>query len=195
MEADLAYAQVRAPFAGVVAARLVDPGDQAAPGQPLLVVEDRSKREIVVTVPDEVGDRLRAGQTVTVEIGAGGRRVTGRVEAVVPGADPRSPTVEVRLSGPAGLAPGLAAVAELPAGERSELQVLSSAITRRGQLEGVFLFVPDSTVRLRWIRTGREGESTVEVLSGLLAGDLVALDAARVRDGLRARPQLPAAGE
>jgi RND family efflux transporter MFP subunit len=195
VQADLAYAEVRAPFAGVVTARMVDPGDQSAPGQPLLVVEDRATREIVVTVPDEVGEHLRAGQTAMVEIGAGGRRVSARIEAIVPGADPRSPTVEVRLSGPAGLAPGLAAVAELPAGGRSTLQVPASAITRRGQLEGVYLFASDSTLRLRWIRTGRQRDSTVEVLSGLLPGDLVALDASRARDGVRARPQLPAGGE
>jgi RND family efflux transporter MFP subunit len=195
VEADLAYAEVRAPFAGVVAARMVDPGDQAAPGQPLLVVEDQASREIVVTVPDEVGEQLHQGQAASVEIGTGGRRVTARIEAVVPGADPRSPTLEVRLSGPAGLAPGLAAVAELPAGGRSALQVPVSAITRRGQLEGVYLFAPDSTLRLRWIRTGRQRDSAVEVLSGLLPEDLVALDASRARDGVRARPQLPAGGE
>jgi len=195
VQADLAYAEVRAPFAGVVTARMADPGDQAAPGQPLLVVEDQAKREIVVTVPDEVGEQLREGEAATVEIGAGTRRVTARIEAVVPGADPRSPTVEVRLSGPADLAPGLAAVAELPAGGRSTLQVPASAIMRRGQLEGVYLFAPDSTLRLRWIRTGRQRDSTVEVLSGLLRGDIVALDGSRARDGVRARPQLPAGGE
>lgn len=195
VRADLAYAEVRAPFGGIVTSRLVDPGDQASPGQPLLVVEDRSAREIVVTVPDEIGQQLRAGQSAAVEIGTGGRRVTARIEAVVPGADPRSPTVEVRLSGPAGLTPGLAAVAELPAGDRTTLQVPVSALTRRGQLEGVYLFAPDSTLRLRWIRTGRRHDSAAEVLSGLVAGDLVALDAARARDGIRARPLLPAGGE
>ena len=195
VRADLAYADVRAPFHGVVTGRLVDPGDQAAPGQPLLVVEDRTARDIVVTVPDEVGEQLRPGQVASVEIGAGGRRVTARIEAVVAGADPRSPSVEVRLAGPAGLAPGLAAVAELPAAGRSALAMPRSAITRRGQLEGVYLFAPDSTLRLRWIRTGRDRDSTVEVLSGLFPGDLVALDASRARDGLRARPLLPAGGE
>lgn len=195
IQADLAYAELRAPFAGVVAARMVDPGDQTAPGQPLLVIEDRTARQIVTSVPAEVGEQLRAGQTAAVEIGAGGRRVTARIEAVVPGADPQSPTLEVRLSGPADLAPGLAAVAELPAGSRSGLEVPAGALTRRGQLEGVYLFAPDTTLRLRWIRTGRERDSTVEVLSGLLPGDIVALDASRARDGVRARPQLPAGGE
>ena len=195
VQADMAYAEVRAPFAGVVATRMVDPGDQAGPGQPLLVIEDRTAREIVTAVPAEVGERLRAGQTAAVEVGALGRRVTARIEAVVPGADPASPTVEVRLSGPRDLPPGVAAVAELPAGGRSTLQVPPSALMHRGQLDGVYLFAPDTTLRLRWIRIGREQDSTVEVLSGLLAGDIVALDASRARDGVRARPQLPAGGE
>lgn len=192
VRADLAYAEIRAPFPGVVVSRLADPGDQAVPGQPLLVIEDRTAREIVVTVPDELRPQLRPGQTAMVEIGAVGRRHPARILSVVPGADPRSPTVEVRLAGPEGLTPGIAAVAELPAAARSAMLVPTSALTRRGQLDGVYLFAPDSTLRLRWIRTGRIHDSTVEVLSGLFAGDLVALDAARARDGLRARPLLPA---
>ncbi len=195
VQADLAYAEVRAPFAGIVTSRHADPGTQAAPGQPLLVVEDRTAREIVVSVPDEMRERLRPGQEAVVEIGADGRRHPARILAVVPGAQPGSPTVEVRLSGPAALAPGTAAVVELPAAGRSAMLVPISAITRRGQLEGVFLFAPDSTLRLRWIRTGRGRDSTVEVLSGLFDGDLVALDASRARDGLRASPLLPRGGD
>jgi RND family efflux transporter MFP subunit len=195
VRADMAYAEIRAPFAGLVVSRLADPGDQAAPGQPLLVVEDRTAREIVVTVPDELREQLRPGQVASVRIGSGERPYSARILAVVPGADPRSPTVEVRLAGPRELAPGLAAVVELPAAGRSGMEVPVTAIVRRGQLEGVYLFAPDSTLRLRWIRAGRSTDATVEVLSGLLAGDLVALDGAKARDGLRAQPLLPGGGD
>jgi RND family efflux transporter MFP subunit len=189
--ADLAYADVRAPFAGTVASRLVDPGDQAAPGQPLLVVEDQGPREIVVTIPEELRHLVRRGQDVAVEIGDGRRRVTARVMAEVTGADPRSPTIELRLAGPTDLASGIAAVAEIPTGQRTALMVPSGAMVERGQLQGVYLFAPDSTLRLRWIRAGRVRGDSVEVVSGLRAGDLVALDAGRARDGQRARPLLP----
>jgi RND family efflux transporter MFP subunit len=188
---DLAYADVRAPFAGTVAGRLVDPGDHAAPGQPLLVVEDRGAREIVVTIPDELRHRVRRGQNVTVEIGDGRRRVTARVLAAVTGADLRSPTVELRLAGPTDLTPGIAAVAEIPTGEGTALMVPAGAMVERGQLQGVYLFAPDSTLRLRWIRAGRVRGDSVEVVSGLRAGDLLALDGEGARDGLRARPLLP----
>jgi RND family efflux transporter MFP subunit len=191
VRADLAYADLRAPFDGTVASRLVDPGDHAAPGQPLLVVEDRGQREIVVTMPDELRHRVRPGQAVIVEIGDGRRRVTARVTAEVSGADLRSPTIELRLAGPFDLTPGIAAVAEIPTAERTALLVPAGAVVERGQLQGVYLFAPDSTLRLRWIRAGRVRGDSVEVVSGLRAGDLLALDGARARDGLRARPLLP----
>jgi RND family efflux transporter MFP subunit len=187
---DLAYAEIRAPFDGQIANRLADPGDLASPGQPLLIVEDVGRREIVVTIPDELRGRVRPGEEVPVELGDGRRRITARVLAEVTGADPRSPTVELRLAGPAALTPGLAAVAEIPTGERVTLLVPASAMVERGQLQGVFLFAPDSTLRLRWIRAGRLRGDSLEVVSGLQEGDLVALDAARARDGLPARPQL-----
>ena len=192
VRADLSYADLRAPFDGTVASRLVDPGDNASPGLPLLVVEDRGAREIVVTVPDELRHWLQPGRDLAVEIGAGRRRITARILAVVIGADPRSPTVELRLSGPADLAPGLAAVAEIPMEEHSVLLVPAGALVQRGQLDGVFLFAPDSTLRLRWVRLGRSRGDSVEVVSGLQPGDLVALDGAGARDGTRARPILPA---
>jgi RND family efflux transporter MFP subunit len=194
VQADLAYAEILAPFDGRVASRLADPGDLAGPGQPLLVLEDATRREIVVTIPDELRGRARPGETVTVELGDGRRRITARVLAEVVGADPRSPTVELRLAGPAELTTGLAAVAEIPTGGRPALLVPASAMVERGQLQGVFLFAPDSTLRLRWIRAGRVRGDSVEVVSGLQPGDLVALDPGRARDGLRARPHL-AGGE
>jgi RND family efflux transporter MFP subunit len=190
VRADLAYAELRAPFDGRVASRLVDPGDLAGPGQPLLVVEDATRREIVVSVPDELRGRVRPGERISVELGDGRRRIEARVLAEVTGADPRSPTVELRLAGPIDLTTGLAAVAEIPTGERAALLLPASALVERGQLQGVFLFAPDSTLRLRWIRAGRVRGDSVEVVSGLEAGDLVALRAADARDGLPARPQL-----
>jgi RND family efflux transporter MFP subunit len=192
IRADLSYADVSAPFDGTVASRLVDPGDNAAPGLPLLVIEDRGAREIVVTVPDELRHWLQPGRDLAVEVGAGRRRITARILAVVIGADPRSPTVELRLAGPADLSPGLAAVAEIPMEEHSALLVPAGALVQRGQLDGVFLFAPDSTLRLRWVRLGRTRGDSVEVVSGLQPGDLVALEGASARDGTRARPLLPA---
>ncbi|ACN17366.1 putative membrane efflux protein [Desulforapulum autotrophicum HRM2] len=47
----LAYGQITAPFGGVVVERLVDPGDMAGPGQPLVILEDHTRFRISFDVP------------------------------------------------------------------------------------------------------------------------------------------------
>lgn len=189
-DAELTYAELAAPFAGVVTARLADPGDLAAPGHPILVVEDEGAREIVVAAPEAIARQLGTGQTVEVDIGAEERTITARVAAVVPAADPASRTVEVRLTTAERLTSNLTAVANLPVQDAGgpALTLPPEAVVERGQLTGVFVFAADSTVRLRWIRLGRRAPGLVEVASGLEPGDLVARDAGGVRDG---EPALP----
>lgn len=192
--AERRYASLTAPFAGVVSARGVDPGDLATPGRSLLTIEGDGPREVVLAVPEPVAARLGRGQTVTVRVGVNEQEIAATVAAVVPAANPASRTVEVRLTTRARPTLNLTAVADLP-GEpgAGHLVVPRSAVVERGQLTGVFVFAPDSTVRLRWVRLGRASGAGVEVLSGLLPTDTVARVAAEAADGARARPDLGAA--
>ena len=187
--AELGYASLVAPFDGVVTARNADPGDLAAPGQPVLIVEDLGAREIVIGVPEPVAAALVIGANVRVLIGAEEKVVTARIAAVVPSADPVSRTVEVRLTTPTPLTPGLTAIAEFPMAGRptGDLVIPVSAVVRRGELAGVFLVLADSTARLRWIRLGRTVGTGVLVASGLAAGDVVLTHPAEVKDGDRVR--------
>lgn len=191
-QSDLGYAVLRAPFAGIVTERLADPGDLAVPGRPLLVIEDTGAREIVVGVPDDLLEGIKVGSLVPVRIGAGDRRMEGRVIAIVPVSDAGTRTAEVRISAPAGLPSGASAIAEFPAGSSSELRVPARALIRRGQLVGVLLFAPDTTVRLRWIRIGRIAAGRAEVLAGIADGDLIAVNPDSLADGARVRPRVEA---
>ncbi len=188
--AELGYASLVAPFDGVVAARNADPGDLAAPGQPVLVIEDAGAREIVIGVPEPMAGLLKVGRTVTVLVGAVETPVTAKVAVVVPSADPMSRTLEVRLTTATPLTPGLTAVAELPVPGRAagELLVPRTALVERGELTGVFLVSADSTARLRWIRVGRVVGADIAVASGLRAGDQVVALPSQVKDGDRIRP-------
>jgi RND family efflux transporter MFP subunit len=188
--AEMGYTSLVAPFDGVIAARNADPGDLAAPGQPILVLEGGGSREIVVGIPETVAALVTPNEWVTVGIGTAGRTVRARVAVVVGSADPVTRTVEVRLVTREAITPNMAAVAEFPtrAGRQGEVTVPVTAVVSRGELTGVYLFGADSTVRLRWVRLGRAGGSEVEVVSGLRSGDLVVADADRATDGARARP-------
>lgn len=189
-EVELGYSGLRAPFAGVVVARLADPGDLASPGRPLLVIEDTGAMEIIVGLPDNLVAGVRVGLMVPVRLGSDERRVEARVVAIVPVADPGSRTVEVRLSTPTRLASGTSAIAEFSMAPGRGLRVPVESLVRRGQLTGVFVLALDSTARLRWIRIGRAEGGSVEVLAGLADGDLVGLRPAALTDGARARPRV-----
>jgi RND family efflux transporter MFP subunit len=172
------YATLTAPFAGVVVSRTVDPGDLAAPGVPLVVVEDDGPRDAVFAVPAELAAGLRLGPAIPVE-GPDRRRVAAPVRVIAGAADPVTRTVEVRVVVPPNWPSGVAVTALVPAGMHEGITVPAGAIVRRGQLTGVRVVMGDAVV-LRWVRVGRTvggsrgpDVARIEVLSGLEAGDRI----------------------
>ncbi len=166
-----AYAEIRAPFAGVVTRRAVDPGSFVAPGTPVVEVEDRSRLRIAVTVAPTAARALAAGQRIEASI------ESHPVEAVVEGAVPvpggalYTVNALVENSGNA-LVSGGAAVLLVPQGARRAIVVPAGAIVREGDLTGVRV-VSAGGPELRWVRVGRAVGPDVEVLSGLRAGEEV----------------------
>jgi RND family efflux transporter MFP subunit len=171
VESAAGYAQIVAPFDGVVVARSVDPGDLAAPGQPLLVLESTGARDAVLAVPADAAAGLMVGGSVVVQA-ADGRSTAGHVRVVAGGADPMTRTVEARVAVPADWPTGVAVTALVPAGTRTAVAVPTSAIVRRGQLTGVTVLTAEGPT-LRWVRLGRTVGDRVEVLSGLEAGERI----------------------
>jgi len=169
------YAAIRAPFDGEVVSRYIDEGDVAAPGMPLLVVEESGPREARLSVPVEASAGLAPGDSVRVTA-LGGRTVDAPVRVVAQGADPMSKTVDVRAILPEDWPTGVSVTALVPAGRTEAITIPTVAVVRRGQLTGVRVVTADG-VALRWIRLGRtvgDGQR-VEVLSGLNAGDQIVL--------------------
>ncbi len=175
VETAASYATIRAPFDGEVVSRHIDAGDVAAPGMPLLVVEEAGLREARLALPVEAAAILQAGDTVRVRA-VGGQVADAPVKSVASGADPFSKTVEARVVLPAEWSTGISVTALVPAGFSRAITVPASAVVRRGQLTGVRVVTPQGAA-LRWIRLGRTlpGGDRVEVLSGLNAGDRIVL--------------------
>jgi RND family efflux transporter MFP subunit len=183
VEAADRYAAIRAPFAGFVVQRSVSVGDLAAPGMSLIGIEGDGAREAILAVPVDMAAELETAAPVRV-VEPGGREVVAPVRAVAAGADPRTRTVEVRVTLPADWPTGIAVTALVPGREVSTIAIPAHAVVRRGQLTGVRVLTDDGAV-LRWIRLGRavspeqrrEGvdQERVEVLSGLAVGDRIVL--------------------
>jgi RND family efflux transporter MFP subunit len=181
-------ANVRSPFAGRVARRMVEPGDLAAPGRPLVEIEPDGERRLVVPVPASLQARaaLAVGNPVAVslddrpELG----RIAGTVVEVAPGADPASHAfaVEIALPVPA-VATGTSGRAWIDTAARPAVVVPRDAILTQGGLELVVLRDADGRTTTRLVTTGALVEpDRIEVLSGLAGGEPVLV-------GLGALPQ------
>lgn len=185
----VSFSRVTAPFSGVVVAKSAEVGTLAAPGVPLLTVEDDAHYRLEAAVEESRIRGIRVGAPVQVRVDAlGAEDIAGRIEEISPAADPssRSYTAKIGLGGQRGLRSGLFGRALFPGDERHVLLVPKKAIVERGQLKSVLAVDGANVVHLRLITTGREEGDRVEVLSGLNAGErIVAEGAERIADGSR----------
>jgi RND family efflux transporter MFP subunit len=172
---------VRAPFDGRVVDTLVEVGDLAAPGRPLVRLESLSGRQIWLTVREADIHRLQAGGMIEVGFDsmAPERRFPGTVDEIVPAADPATHTFTVKVGvEDVEIASGSSGRGYIAGDAGERLVVPSSAVHRRGGLELVVIRGPDGLARTRAVTTGAElGEGRVEVLSGLAEGDQALIDA------------------
>lgn len=166
-----AYSVVRAPFAGIVTKRYVDPGAFAAPGAPLMSVQDGLKLRITASATPDVARALQRGQSLDATIE--GRKVGAIVEGIVPSQAGNLYVINAIVANPGGaILPGSTATLHLPMGMHRTLVVPANAITRQGDLTGVTMRTAAGD-QTRWIRLGPSVGNVVEVNGGLRAGDLV----------------------
>lgn len=172
-EVAASFATVVAPFDGLVTEKLVDPGNMASPGMPLVTVEDTrsfrlevrldESRALMVSVGDDVEVMLDAAATVRAKVAEVSRML-----------DPGSHdfVVKIELPSQPGLKTGMFARAVFRGPVHRALVVPEAAVVRSGQLSYLFV-VEDSTAHLRLINAGAAVDGLVDVRSGLNEGEQV----------------------
>lgn len=170
--ATAAFLHVTAPFDGVVTEKLVEPGNMATPGTPLLRVEDTRGFRLDVRVDEALAAHVSQGAGMDVQLdGHDGQPLTvkGTVSEVSRALDAGARSFLVKVSLPAGpaLRSGAFGRARVPAGTRTALVVPEDAIVRQGQVTTVFV-VDGGVARLRLVRV-----QGTEVQAGLRAGESV----------------------
>ena len=185
------YARITAPYSGVVTTKHVDVGALAAPGTPLLTLEDSRRYRLEAAVPESQATYVRRGQSLPVSVEAAALSVNATVSEIVPAADPTTRTVLGRADLPDSprVRSGLFGRAWVPVGRRQAIQVARQAVIERGQLQGVYVVGQDDIARFRLVRTGQAGNGVIEILSGLNGGEKVVLAGVeKVTDGARIQP-------
>jgi RND family efflux transporter MFP subunit len=170
----LGYTTIRAPGAGRVLKRLVEPGDLAAPGKPLLMLETSGMFRLEAYVREGLIKKVRPQTVLKVSIGALDEFTDATVEEIVPYADPATRTFLVKVSLPRlnGLYPGMFGKLLVPVREHQVVVVPRAAVRRIGQLELVSVKEND-TWTTRYVKTGKSMEDEMEILSGLSGGEIV----------------------
>jgi RND family efflux transporter MFP subunit len=182
--ASLAHTALRAPFAGVVQARRVEPGDLVGPGQPLVEVEGDAL-ELEASLSEEEARGLAVGQSMRFR--AGDREATARITSLTPGGDALSHRRGLRarvVAAPQGLRSGTFARLEVPsaAAGPAAVWVPRSAVVVRGDLTGVFIAAA-GRAELRWISLGEGIGDQLPVRAGLAPADRVIDAPGALRDG------------
>ena len=185
------YTVVRAPFAGIVSARGVEPGESIVPGQALMSVYAPDALRIEVQVPQSEAAAIRAANRARVVL-ADGRSFAAAAVTVFPAADPATHSVAVRITLP-DLAdapqPGATAKLEFPiGGNEALLQIPRSAVVQRGEISGVYV-IAGTRLTLRQLRLGQRVGDKIEVLAGLNNGETIAADPVAALQALAAQRQ------
>jgi membrane fusion protein, multidrug efflux system len=173
-QAALEYGAVRSPVAGVVAERLVEPGDMALAGKPLVRLYDASALRVEVEVPELLARHVAIGSRIDVHVDAAGTEFKTAVNEIVPMADSASRSIVVRAPAPSdrGLKPGMFARASVEIGTERVITVPAAAVEDVGQLQTVRV-LQDGAVRLRQVSLGPRLGDRFEVLAGLNPGERV----------------------
>lgn len=196
-EKQLADAQIRAPFTGIIARRQVSGGDVVQPGGEMFTVVDPTTMRLEAAVPANQLAAIKVGSPVAFSVsGYPDRAFTGRISRINPIADPTTGQVRVVVSLPnAGnnLVGGLFAEGRVASERRNALVVPTNAV----DVTGVKPFV----VRLKGGKVERvdveiglrdEDSERVEVKTGLVTGDTLLVGAARgISPGTPVRVSVP----
>ena len=179
---------VRAPFAGVVAERLVSVGDYVTRGTKVATVMRVNPLRLELTVPAQFISAVAVGRQVTLEVDSyPGQTFTGQVRYVSPGvrADSRALVVEAVVPNGNGLLrPGLFVTARIEQGKPTPgVLVPTAAVVTASGTSRVFVVV-DNHVEERIVTTGQQVGDRVEATSGVTPADVVAVtNLAKLSDG------------
>ncbi len=185
VEAQFAYARIRAPFAGVVTNTFAEAGDLASPGHPLVAVEAPGAFEVKAQIPENEISQVAEGDPAAVLVKSLGKQLKGTVSELSTSArntgGQYQATIRLEEGDPAlrsGMYATLRFERKAEAGTADTLLLIpSGALVHRGQLSGIYTVSQSNTALLRWLRLGRTYGDQVEVLAGLSPGETYVVSA------------------
>jgi RND family efflux transporter MFP subunit len=177
VKSQLTYANVVAPFSGVVTQKLADEGSLANPGMPIVTIEQGGSLQVTAMVPETEIASLKVGDEANVNVDAASKQFQSKLIQINPSSQFTGGQYIIKLSIPKGDANKLMAgmYAQIKIQTKTLIKsdisntvmIPTTALVYRDQLVGVYTISAQNTAMLRWLRIGKTEGDKVEVLSGL----------------------------
>lgn len=188
-EARLAYATLRAPVAGRVLTRSVEPGDTAQPGKVLLTLAPEGDTELTAQIDEKNFGLLALGQHARVSADAyPGEHFPAKLSYIAPSIDAQRGSVEIRLAvaqPPVYLRHEMTVSIDLEAARRPDTLSLPCDSVREAGSQPWVMAVRDGRTVRQPVRLGLRGAGRCEVLAGLNEGEAVLPASATLGEGRR----------
>lgn len=182
--------EFRSPISGVVTARNNDPGDLLV-GAPVLHIMQINPLKVTANIPEQFVPVVKRGMNVTIKLDAmPEREFTGKVELINPAVNYQTRTFEVEVNVPNAkqeIRPGMFARTYFDMGQKEGVMIPDVAVQKQvGSSERYVYVIKDGVAQRRRVELGRQVGSLIDVLSGVEAGEEVAVTAlSRIEDGVK----------
>ena len=196
----LAYAQITAPFAGVITKReadvgaLIPGGTTSSQTMPLLRLSENTRLRLIFPVSVSYVACIRIGQPVQVHVQATGQVLTQSVSRFSRKVDTATRTMEVEVdveNTDLKLVPGVYASALLEVDRHDNALAVPVAAVARKESATVFVVTPQNALEKRTVQIGLETPTLLEITSGLQDGERVMLGSrGHLQPGQQVSPKL-----
>lgn len=187
----LSYTHIKAPYSGIVSARMIQVGELVNPGKPLMTGFAPHPLRAVTDIPEHIANKLSvlAAPQADIKIHAQGHIITAASYTLFPYADSRYSSVRARIDLPntsadstinshALLIPGSWVNVAVPTGVKNGIYLPKTAIHQQGEVSSIYVQDKKSqSFKLRYVRLGKTlDNNTIEIIAGLSANEKVAVD-------------------
>lgn len=183
--AQFSYANITAPFSGVITGTFVKVGDMANPGMPLISIEGGNTLQAVVMVSESDIFYLKENMKADVSVKSLDKTLSGKITEISSSARNTGGQYIVKITLEEKDAPVLSGmfvnvVFPIESQENhtdGTVLVPKSALISQGQLRGIYIVNDNNIALLRWLRLGKSFGNQIEVLSGLTTGEKFVIEA------------------
>lgn len=179
------YTNIKAPFSGIITNKMIQEGDMAMPGMPLLSLTSNGILEVKSDLSESQITKVKPEQLVSIDIPVTGKTYTGKISEVSSSSEANGSRYFVKTTftdQPKEALSGMFSRIYVK-GESKEnntqtiISIPKNVLVEQNGLDGVYVYGKSNTALLRWIKTGREMGENIEVLSGLSANDKIIVSA------------------